>query len=188
MAYSVYTSEAVVLKKRDVGEADRSFSVFTKNFGRIEAFSRGVRLLKSKLRYNLSHPAVLRLSFIPTQNGLWRIIDAEEIKVLRNTKLDSAKFQCVLKFFALLERLLQGQEEDAALWKETRDFLEKIEEEKYGAEDINDFFVYTGLKILGHMGYADRNVYSGDFSLKDVRPNRKFFVDSFKRGLENSHL
>ena len=41
------------MKKKDFGEADRLFWIYTEKFGMIMASAKGVRLEKSKLRGNL---------------------------------------------------------------------------------------------------------------------------------------
>jgi len=44
----VFTADAIVLKRRNTGEADRSLTLFTKNYGKIRVLARGVRKISSK--------------------------------------------------------------------------------------------------------------------------------------------
>jgi DNA repair protein RecO (recombination protein O) len=44
----VYTVEGIILKRRNVGEADRILTVFTKQFGKIRVIAKGVRKISSK--------------------------------------------------------------------------------------------------------------------------------------------
>lgn len=44
----VFTADAIVLKRRNVGEADRSLTLFTKHHGKISVLARGVRKISSK--------------------------------------------------------------------------------------------------------------------------------------------
>src|SRR3990172_2229519 len=45
----VYKTEAVVLKRHTLGEADRILTLYTPNFGKIRAIGKGVRRTKSRL-------------------------------------------------------------------------------------------------------------------------------------------
>ncbi|HBC59309.1 TPA: DNA repair protein RecO, partial [Candidatus Azambacteria bacterium] len=38
----------VVIKKHDIGEADRFLTIFTRDFGKIETTARGIRKIEAK--------------------------------------------------------------------------------------------------------------------------------------------
>src|SRR5260221_14392220 len=44
----VYTAESIVLKRRNVGEADRILTIFTKRFGKMRVIAKGVRRITSR--------------------------------------------------------------------------------------------------------------------------------------------
>ncbi|MBU1091402.1 recombination protein O N-terminal domain-containing protein [Patescibacteria group bacterium] len=156
MSYHIYSAEAVILKRWDVGEADTLFSFFTKDFGRIDAKAQGVRYLKSKLRYHLSGFSFVRVSFVETSGDCWRLVDAEEYENLDDIKTNGGKKRSILKVFSLLERLIQGQESDTELWEEVRGFLIFLENNKLDAKDLEDFTISTALNIMAHLGYIDK--------------------------------
>ena len=43
-----YTAEGIILKRRNVGEADRILTIFTKQYGKIRVIAKGVRKISSK--------------------------------------------------------------------------------------------------------------------------------------------
>ena len=45
-----YTSEGIVLARRNYGEADRILVIYSKNFGRVSYMAKGVRRPKSRKR------------------------------------------------------------------------------------------------------------------------------------------
>lgn len=47
---SLYKAEAIILKARNYSEADKILTLFTKEYGKVEALARGVRKIKSKNR------------------------------------------------------------------------------------------------------------------------------------------
>jgi len=139
MSYHIYTTEGIILKRRNVGEADSVFSVFTKDFGRVEMKAQGVRYLKSKLRYHLSGKAILRISFVDTNNDYYRLTDAEELRIFENVRPHV--------LLNLLERLVQGQQKDKRLWQ---DLVRSVM--------VSDNDEVSVLRFLEHLGYAGATV------------------------------
>jgi DNA repair protein RecO (recombination protein O) len=86
----LYHTEAIVLKKADLGEADRILTLYTPHLGKIRAVAKGVRRPQSKLGGHiepLSHSEMLLTcgqtldivsqgqaieSFLPLYDDLWR--------------------------------------------------------------------------------------------------------------------
>ena len=175
MSYHVYTTEAIILKRRDFGEADSLFSFFTKDFGRLEVRAQGVRHLKSKLRYHLSGLSFVKIAFVAASGDSWRLVDAEEIGVLKDTREDEDKTKCALKIFSLLERLIQGQESDRELWEGISSVLVFLENNELGKGELRNFAIESALDVATHLGYADKR---GKLSP----------VLAIKFALEQSHL
>ena len=48
--FTHYRTKGFILKKRNQGEANQLFTVFTKDFGRIEILGKSIRKITSKLR------------------------------------------------------------------------------------------------------------------------------------------
>ncbi|MCX6792019.1 MAG: DNA repair protein RecO [Candidatus Gottesmanbacteria bacterium] len=44
----LYTAEGIILKRKNVGEADRILTIFTKHYGKVRVLARGVRKVSSK--------------------------------------------------------------------------------------------------------------------------------------------
>ena len=77
MAHQIYLTEGIIIKKRDFGEADRLFWIYTEKFGMIMASAKGVRLEKSKLRGNLDVFTCGDFAVISSKD-FWRLVDARE--------------------------------------------------------------------------------------------------------------
>lgn len=157
MSYSIYTTEAIILKQRDYGEADRIYSFFTKDFGKVDIRAQGIRHLKSKLRYNLSGSSFIRIAFVDTANDYYRIIDAEEVSVLDNIRSDWWKNKFAINLFSLMIRLLGGQEADEDLWIKVKKILLFLDVSKFDKNALKKFEELVTLRILAHLGYAEEN-------------------------------
>lgn len=187
MSHHLYKTEGLILKKKDSGEADKVFSFFTKDFGRIEAAAQGVRYLKSKLRYSLSGPSFNRLGFVSTTKDYWRLVDAEEILVLENVKSSRAKLKSFSVIIAFAERFIQGQEADARLWEMIKSgllFLEKARD--LNEKDLKTFELLTVCRLLWRLGYLENSVEMMD--LREAGRQADFLASLAEKAMTMSQL
>ena len=110
--YRVHHTEGIILAASDSGEADRMYTVYTKDYGKLSIFAKGVRHEKSKLRYHLCLFARLRLSFVEGKDIL-RLIDAKELEA---PSTDERAWFIARRSAAFICRMVAGSERDAELW------------------------------------------------------------------------
>lgn len=190
MSYHIYQTEGIVLKKYEVGEADRIFSVLTKDFGRIEAHAQGVRYIKSKLRYNLNDFSHSRFGLVMNGNSSWRIIDAEELSAWGNIRNSPEKIAAVFRIAELVNRMVRGQEPDDNLWNEIKKafiFLEKMENPP-NVKNLKIFELLTTLRILSHLGYVASHEKWLNLSLDEARKIEPLMLSLINKAIEESQL
>lgn len=73
--YQKYQTDAIVLGSREIGEADKMFSLFTRDFGLVCARASAVRSEKSKMRSALQNYASANISLVRGKRG-WRVAGA----------------------------------------------------------------------------------------------------------------
>ena len=76
------TTPSILLRSRDVGEADRVYTFYTRDHGKIEALATGVRKAKSKLAAHCMEHTVIRCTFFPGRERM-RLVQAHEEKRYR---------------------------------------------------------------------------------------------------------
>jgi len=188
MSYYVYTTEAVILKKTDVGEADSLITFFAKEFGKIMVLARGVRYIKSKHRYNLSGFSLVQVSVVGTSNGYYRLTDAREIRPLACIRNNSDKMKYALRLLSFMSRLIQGEERDERLWNRFISNLLFLEEKNLDKKNLINFDILSTLHILAVMGYLIEKVGLNNLTLRDVDKRKNYFVSTIKEALEYSQL
>jgi DNA repair protein RecO len=62
------TTLGLVLSKKDVGEYDREYCFFTKNYGKIKLLAKSVRKPLSKLSGQLEPPNLVEVVFVPNND------------------------------------------------------------------------------------------------------------------------
>jgi recombinational DNA repair protein (RecF pathway) len=72
-----FYSRAIVLERRDVGEVDGIISLFTEDFGKILAWAKSVKKIKSKLSAHLQPLTFIKIRLIqrPGPRNGWAIVD-----------------------------------------------------------------------------------------------------------------
>jgi DNA repair protein RecO (recombination protein O) len=187
VSYRIYQTEGIILSKKDIGEADRIFSILTQEFGRIDAIAQGVRHIKSKLRYNLNNFSHSRIGL--TMSGdLWRIIDAEELSDWTNIRNNPQKLAAVSRIAELINRMVRGQEPDFDLWDEVKNALAFLEKQDFNGKDLRIFELLTGLRILSRLGYAEEHKKWLNLQLKEAENMEFFMVSAINKAFQESQL
>lgn len=169
MSYELYQTEGLIIKSGKIGEADKIFSVFTKDFGRIELAAKGTRLLKSKLRPHLNLLDYSRFAFVSGKE-FWRLVDAEKINSWQGIGADKNKTETFAKISRLLEKMLQGEERNEKLWETVKSAAVFLDENELNKEEIKIFENIILLRALYLLGYVDnsggvsKELTDGDFN------------------------
>lgn len=108
-------TEAIILTGNDFGEADRVFTVYSKEFGKICILAKGVKKLESKLRYHLEPLSYSYLILIGGKS-LRIVKDAVLIDQFLSMRNNLKKITIAKKITELLNELIVGEEQDENIW------------------------------------------------------------------------
>ena len=161
MANGLYQTEGIVLNRMEVGEADRILTVFTKEFGMLRLFARGVRRVSSKLNKFLNLFSYGRFGFVSGKDT-WHLVDAEDIGRFEDGKLETLGHAA-----NFLERFCRGEGKDTGLWEALLDFIENEDELLFYA------------KSLALLGYLDE---------KEIQSDRKNLAKLVSKAIARSQL
>ncbi|HVU75695.1 MAG TPA: recombination protein O N-terminal domain-containing protein [Candidatus Paceibacterota bacterium] len=110
--YQKYQTEALVLGSRESGESDRSFSLYTKEFGLVRARASAVRTEHSRMRYALQNYALANVSLVRGKRG-WRVAGATALK---SAVGDTRGVSSFARTAELTLRLVHGEERNEYLF------------------------------------------------------------------------
>lgn len=156
MSYELYQTEGIIIKHREMGEADSILSVFTKDFGRIELMAKGVRRLNSKLRPHLNIFDYSRFAFVSGKE-FWRLTDAEKISSWKNIGRDKTKMVSLAKIMKVLDKMLQGEEKQEKLWNLIKNAADFLNNHNLPKDEIKIFETVVTFRILFSLGYIDNS-------------------------------
>ena len=152
-----YKTEAIILDTTDVFDADRSFMVFTREYGKIRARAKGVRKPTSKLTGHL-------LSYLPTQlemveSGGWYLIVQAHMDVSEGEgrlPADPLAFLQVAATVAeVINRLFIEHDSHPAIYDGLAYTLNRLRELTEQGEQAKTQLVMAEFlfKCLGELGY-----------------------------------
>jgi len=148
-----YVTTGFVFKKEDRQEADRIFSVFTRDFGRVELFAKAIRRISSKLKGGIEIFSLSDISFIQGKNRK-TLIDATVVENFSNIPKNPEKTAAALKACRVLDIFIQGQELDEKMWKLVVDFFQKLDQEPRLAAASRLMYYYFIWNLFLVLGYG----------------------------------
>lgn len=112
----LYRTEAIILRRRDQGEADRVLTVFTRMQGKQQLLAKGIRKIKSRKAGHLELFAHSQL--LVAKGSTWGIVtQAEMIHAFRPLREDLLRASYAYYFAELVDRFTQEGDENQRLFE-----------------------------------------------------------------------
>jgi len=170
-----YRTQGFVIKKTDRGEADQLFTIYTKDFGKLEILGKAIRKIKSKLRGGIELFYLSEIEFI--QGKTYKTLtDAILIESFPNIRKALKKLAVVNRIAENLDDLVKGQEPDKETWELLLETFNKlntkypdfIEDSRQSRNKIQNtryiiyyYFLWNLFSILGYQPELTKNTLSG---------------------------
>lgn len=157
---------AIVLKKKDIGEADRMYTMYTRESGKIRAVARGVRKPHARLaaqleNFHLSSIIVMR------SRGVGNIKSAVIEKERRSIQTSYEVMRDVFLVAEFFDHFIGWEEQDEVLFNLLESYLDQLEILiQNGRLDklplLRGAFLFKSLAHLGHTLEIGHCVISGE--------------------------
>jgi len=148
-----YKFTGIILGKYNVGEADRIYTIYTLEKGKIKALAKGVRKSHARLAGNLENFSLVDLA-IAKGKGTGKITGSIVENNFRNLRGNLEALQNVFEGVKIMDKLTRVEEKDAAIFDLLKEYLETIDEASANKEEkitlITQGFI---LKLLENLGY-----------------------------------
>ena len=145
----LYKSEAVVIKRSDLGEADKILTVFTPHFGKLRVVAKGVRKVTSRLAGHVELFTRSQMLLAKARN-LDIVTQSETVDAYRPLHEDLSRIAHASYVAELLDALTPDALENYPVYKLTVEALQLLSEEK----DQDRVLRWFEMQILSYMGYA----------------------------------
>jgi len=146
-----YKTKGFVLKKEDYLDDSRIFSVFTKDFGKVDLLGRAIRKINSKLRGGIGLFSLSDIEFI--QGRLKKTLtDAVFLENFKNISRRSHSSIVACKISEVADSFIKGQEQDEKILDLLLDVFLKLDKsfEESKSNLIYQYFFWNFVSILGY--------------------------------------
>jgi len=150
----MYTTEGIILKRLDIGEADALFNIYTREFGKIRALARGIKKEGAKLKGHLEPFSLSNISFVLGKNGE-RITHATLLNFWHGIRIDFSKLQAAAYISALVDDNCMLGERDDPLWELLIKNLHLLDHSKTADKYFLSSFKVQFLAVLGYNAEHD---------------------------------
>lgn len=193
MSHTIYNTEAFVVSSRNSGEADRVFTLFTKDFGVVSAKATGIRKVESRLRFFVQDFKYIDASIVKGKN-YWRLISARPIHELNSRK--SLTTSSRIRSLQLIGKLAPTEEPIPELFQELLLAYTFTSTAHPSSEDLESIEALIALKILHALGYwgskdDENDLVKSPFNkdvISKVKNSKKFIIKELNSSLRATQL
>ncbi len=168
-----YRTQGFVFGRQDRREADRIFSLFTQDFGKIEVTARAIRKIASKLKGGIDLFSFSTIEFVQGQKRN-TLIDAVAVRSLPSLQEVPEKLVIASDAALILQSLLIGQESDQKLWQFVVDFFEKLDGVLLSPTNQGLWYSYFFWNVISILGY-EPELSKCTVCLKPLNPRELYF-------------
>ncbi|OHA63734.1 MAG: DNA repair protein RecO [Candidatus Wildermuthbacteria bacterium RIFCSPHIGHO2_01_FULL_48_27b] len=148
-----YRTQGIILRKQDIGEADRVFTVFTRDFGKLRLRAVSERKITSKLRGGLELFYLAEIEFI--QGKVYKTItDAVCVCPYPIIRKNLERLRVMERFAQVADELLHGQEQDEEIWNLLQETLSVLNRPALKGHDLKILAYYFLWNLLASAGYS----------------------------------
>ncbi len=155
----VYTTHAIVLKRRNVGEADRILTIFSKENGRMRVYARGVRRVYSRRAPHLE--VFSHVSLVIYKGKIWESVsEVTPIDAFWALRAQLPRVSAAYYLCELVDALTPERQEHRDVYTLLLGTLVELGESKRDPITVTEHFALELLRILGYLA-RDRKLTSG---------------------------
>lgn len=161
----MHLTEALIIRKREIGENDKQLELLTPELGRIGVIARGTRKIISKLNPHLAFLNLLSVGFVwgPKNKVL---VSVDTLKIFRGN--DYKRYQAGFTIIKLIDKLVWSELPEPVTFNLIREALSKVENLRFNSQSVVLQFKVELIKILGYWPELNRcvNCQAASFTRK----------------------
>jgi DNA repair protein RecO (recombination protein O) len=176
-----YSSEGVVLKRKNFLEADRILTIYSKDLGKITLLAKGVRKPKSRKRGSIEVFSYVKFSAAKTK-GMDIITEAEIIDSYQEIRVNLKRLSVAYFFMEVVAKTTGEEEKHSGVFELLVDYLEKLKSDNK-TRNLRENFAYD---ILTRLGYwpSGRKMTNHDAVVEEITEKRLASVRVGKKILQ----
>lgn len=172
-----YRTKGFVLAKKNSGEADQIFVLYTQDFGKIELVGKAIRKITSKLKAGIDVFYFIEAEFIQGKRQKI-LIDAILLNKFSIILKDEEKLTALANILQTIEGLTIYSVKDEKVWSLIFESVDRLNNNGNNSKIILHYFLWNFFKLLG---FAPE-LYFCSMCLSSLLPET-FFLSPFHGGV-----
>lgn len=194
MHHHIYHTQGFILSSRNVGEANKMITIFTRELGLVRAMVQGIRLNKSKLKYVLQDFSYANIDFVKGKE-VWRVTSAKSINTFPLARANKDSLLLVARISSLVDRFCGAESVNQKIFDELIQSIYILDDEV--ENDTREAIeLHLVLRIMNELGYiGDSSIlmkYLGSSfnkeKTKDLLKERQSIIAHINKALLESQL
>lgn len=150
MSRSLRSSEAIVLKKINFGDADRIYTLLTREYGRVSAIAKGVRKISSRRSGSLDTLNHIKISLSESSSDIKTIREVDVISSFKEIK-NSLDYSLTAYYFVeIVNKSVEEGHEAGEIFDLLLVYLDKLNKKEEKLPFLINKFEYLIMKSLGY--------------------------------------
>ncbi|MBI4262577.1 DNA repair protein RecO [Candidatus Uhrbacteria bacterium] len=141
------TTNAFILRRYNIRDADRIYTLYTERLGKVEAIATGVRKIKSKLGSHLEPCSVVAVTLVRGRMG-WRLVNASREQSFFSIHKDLERFALAMTALETVDALTKQEYPDQRIFTIIKTLFHDAVTKKETASI--EPFLYALLSALGY--------------------------------------
>jgi len=150
--HHIYHTHGFVLSSRNMGEANKMLTIYTREMGLVRAAAQGIRLHKSKLRFTLQDFSYVNVDFVRGKE-LWRVTSAKHISSFPIARSSTTSFILMMRVIKLIERLCVGESPNENIFDDFIQALHLLDCYDISLQSREALELHVVLRIMNNLGY-----------------------------------
>ena len=177
-----FTTEAIILSRKNYSEADRILTVYSKHYGKLGLLAKGVRKVKSRKRGHLEIFSHIKFSAVRGKDMDF-LSEAELLNPLHNIRNDLKKVTVAYFFMEAIRKLTQNEEKNEELFTLLLGYLGTLSSSEKFLKELRMRFVTELLVLLGYWP-SGKIMDNPDNILRDITEREMWTTRVGKRILQ----
>lgn len=149
-----YSTEGIILARRNYGEADRFLTIFTKHYGKIRVIAKGIRRINSRKRGSLELFNYVKL-FLAKGHSLDIITEVETKNIFSLWRKDLTKVAVAYHLCEVIAKLTAEHQENKEIFGLLLNAFDRLETLRFW--EIYPFIQNFKVRTLEELGFLERD-------------------------------
>ena len=193
--HHIYHTHGFILSSRNMGEANKMLTIYTREMGLVRAAAQGVRLHKSKLRFTLQDFSYVNVDLVRGKE-IWRVTSAKHISSFPFARSNTSSLILITRVTKLLERLCTGESPSEVIFDDFVQALYLLDDNGVSIQSREALELHLVLRIMNNLGYIGDSEMLSKYLYSSFDPSktgtllkeRQSIISHINKALNESQL